>query len=109
MFLTISLNCWILGDDPNELFLVTVPSSEPVVYLKRAIKQADRESLKNVNEKDLVFYKASIFTDDTFMDKVTKITANVDPIHPLTRISDVFTPVLEKQCVYLIVCLISRG
>jgi len=106
---TISLNCWILGDDPNELFVVTVPSSEPVVYLKRAIKQAYRKALKNVDEKNLMFYKTSIFIDDTFMDKVAEITANADPIHPLTRISDVFPPVLDKQCVHLIVCLASRG
>lgn len=105
---TISLNCWILGDDPNELFVVTVPGSDPVVYLKRAIKQADRKALKNVNERNLMFYTASIFTDDTFNDKVAEITANTAPIHPLTRISDVFPPALNKQCVHLIVCLASR-
>jgi serine/threonine protein phosphatase PrpC len=100
---TISLNCWILGDDLKELLLIPVSRDEPFVYVKYAIEKENPESLKNVGRRRIVLHKVSIVRGDAFEDKVSEIIANTDPFRFLTLISDAFPPVVDKQYVYLIV------
>jgi len=35
----LALNCWILGDEPERIFTIEIPSSETVSVLEDAIKK----------------------------------------------------------------------
>jgi Crinkler effector protein N-terminal domain len=35
----LSLNCWIIGDDPDRVFTVKIPQTKNVSILKKLIKE----------------------------------------------------------------------
>ena len=39
----LTLNCWILGDEPGRIFTVEIPGSKTVSILKKAIKEEDKD------------------------------------------------------------------
>jgi hypothetical protein len=60
----LSLNCFILGDDPDRMFTVKIPKTENVSILKKLIKEENPSSLGNIDVKNIDLWQASLPIDD---------------------------------------------
>ena len=59
-----SLNCFILGDDPERTFPVEIPKAKNVSNLKDMIKEKKASRLKDVDASDLDLFYVSFPMDD---------------------------------------------
>lgn len=56
---TLSLNCFLLGDDSTKFFTVKVPKSDNVSILKEMIKEKKACHLAHLDASDLILWKVS--------------------------------------------------
>lgn len=60
----LSLNCFFLGDKPNESSTVKIPETENISILKDLIKERKAHDLDLVDASKLNLFKVSLFVDD---------------------------------------------
>ena len=60
----LSLNCFVLGDDPDRMFTVEIPNNKNVSILKSSIKKEKAPHLDHVAASDLDLWKAEFPIDD---------------------------------------------
>ncbi len=54
---TLSLNCYLLGDDSTKVFTVKVPESDNVSILKEMIREKKARHLAHLDASDLTLWK----------------------------------------------------
>ena len=59
----LSLNCFILGDNPDRTFTVEVPKNKNVSILKKLIKEENPSSLGNIDVKNIDLWQVSFPID----------------------------------------------
>ena len=59
----LSLNCFLLGDEPDRMFTVKIPKTENVSILKDLIKERKSFSLGNVDVTDIELFQVSLSRD----------------------------------------------
>jgi hypothetical protein len=64
--LTLELNCFVLGDDPNRVFPIKIDSTESVGTLKKVIKDKKKPDFDQVPADALKVWKVSIPVDENF-------------------------------------------
>jgi hypothetical protein len=57
----LSLNCWVVGDDAEQVFTVKIPPTENVSILKKMIKDENNFPFP---AKDLLLWKVSLPVDN---------------------------------------------
>ena len=62
--MSLSLNCFVLGDDPDRMFTVKIPKTDNVSILKSSIKKEKASRLKDIDASDLDLWKAEFPIDD---------------------------------------------
>jgi len=62
--MSLSLNCLVIGDDPDRAFTVEIPRIENVSTLKKLIKQKKAPHLDRVAASDLDLWQVSFPIDD---------------------------------------------
>ncbi|KIJ92449.1 hypothetical protein K443DRAFT_135290 [Laccaria amethystina LaAM-08-1] len=60
----LSLNCFVLGDDPDRTFTVKIPKVENVSILKKLIKEEKAPHLDHISASDLDLWQVSFHIDD---------------------------------------------
>ena len=60
----LSLNCFLIGDDPDRMFTVKIPKTDNVSILKSSIKKEKASRLKDIDASDLDLWKAEFPIDD---------------------------------------------
>ena len=60
----LSLNCFLLSDDPDRTFTVKIPKTENVSILKDLIRDKKPSSLGNVDMKNIDLWQVSFPIDD---------------------------------------------
>ena len=60
----LSLNCFLLGDDPDLTFTVEIPKNKNVSILKDLIKEKNPSSLGNIDVKNIDIWQVSFPIDD---------------------------------------------
>jgi hypothetical protein len=63
----ITLNCWVLSDDPARVFSVTIALGESVSGLKKAIKEEKRPDFDSIPADRLDLWKASVRVVEMFL------------------------------------------
>ena len=97
----IHLNCFILGDDPNNVFPVEISESATVGKLKDAIKDKKKITFQGVDADSLVLWKVSISFDE-FEAKLAN-AQNPEDVHgseklkPVDALSEHFLPLEQKR------------
>jgi hypothetical protein len=69
----LSLNCFVLGDDPNRAFTVEIPKVENVSILKDLIKEKKALHFKHVDASDLDLWQVSFPFDDLYLKKLPTV------------------------------------
>jgi hypothetical protein len=62
--MSLSLNCFFLGDDPDRTFTVKIPKNKNVSILKKLIKEEKAPHLDYVAASDLDLWQVSFPIDD---------------------------------------------
>ena len=60
----LSLNCFVLGDDPDRMFTVEIPKTKNVSILKKLIKDEKAAHLEQIDASDLDLWQVSFPIDN---------------------------------------------
>jgi len=103
----LSLFCYILGDDPTNIFCVDIEPSKTVSHLRDAIKAKTSHAFKEVDAKTLKLWKVSIAVDSSFKERIeTSNFVDEDSLQPATRLSKLFSDSpLPEEHVHIVVKL----
>jgi Crinkler effector protein N-terminal domain len=100
----ITLNCWVIGDDPQQVFQVNIKENQTIYSLKRHIKALKNYSLP---ANSLTLWKVSIDFED-FEIKLGSIQQpesvdNAQILWPLEVLAEHFTIPLPPKHIHIIV------
>lgn len=94
---TLSLHCLILGEPRECIFTVEIVSSESVSFLRKAIKEEDQYTLRNVAANQLILYRTSLPNDDKLENKLKYLDFN-ETLQPTSILAKIFTdPPMEDH------------
>jgi len=62
--MSLSLNCFLLGDDPDRIFTVEIPKNKNISILKKLIKEEKAPHLDHVAASDLDLWQVFFPIDD---------------------------------------------
>jgi len=102
----LSLNCFVLGDKPNEMFTVKVPKTDNVSILKKMIKEEKSPDLDHISASKLILTQVSLAVDDGLGEILKGI--ELTPLNPVLPLSQVF-PRVEENHLHVIVQAPSKG
>jgi hypothetical protein len=98
----LELNCFLQGDDAGNVFPVKIARTESVGTLKEAIKEKKLVAFERVDADSLKLWKVSI-SDDGLKENVSNVIRDEEALSPVVQLSDVFTEVLIRKHVHIIV------
>jgi Crinkler effector protein N-terminal domain len=100
----LQLNCWVFGDETQNVFPVKVPKTETVGHLKKAIKE-ENPDFGEIAARSLVLWKVSILANRSLKEEVTKLDLdNTEPLAPLNGLLEVFSiHELNRKRVHVVV------
>ena len=102
----LSLNCFMFGDDPDQMFTVKIPKNENVSILKDLIKEKKALRLGHVNASDLNLWQVSFPIDDL----PSKNPPTVGPrLRSEKLLSDAFPSKLDINRIHIVACVPSQG
>ena len=81
---SLSLNCLILGDEPDKMFNIKIPKTEKVSILKDLIKEKKASRLEHVDASDLDLFQVSLPRGGD-VDAILQNTQPLDSLLPLSR------------------------
>ena len=99
---TLDINCFVLGGDPLQVFAVEIPKTENVSILKDLIKEALSPHLNHVAASELTVWKVSLPVD-TITPELTVDDVEARELHPVKKISSIFSEALVDEHVHILV------
>ena len=102
----LSLNCFVLGDDPDRMFVVEIEKTKSVSILKKLIKEENPSSLGNVDVKNIDLWQTSYLIDDLLY----KTPTTVGPkLRPEKLLSDAFPSELDTNRIHVFARVPGQG
>ena len=101
----LSLNCFVVGDDPDRMFTVEIEKTKNVSILKDLIKEKKAPHLNHVAASDLDLWKVDFPIDDL---PTKKISTDGPKLGPGELLLDVFPPELNIRFIHITV-IYTRG
>jgi hypothetical protein len=98
---SLSLNCFVLGDDLKKVFTVEVQTDKNVSILKRLIRVEKASRFDHVDASDLDLWDVSIPMNDDAGESI-RVVDNSEPLKPLLSLSQVF-PHVEENHLHVVV------
>jgi len=100
----LSLFCYILGDDPNDIFPVEIDSSKSIGNLKDVIKAKKSPTFNNISADKLRLWKVSIAADDVFENSIDGNNfEDTTSLRPTNKLSRVFPEPLLDDHIHIVV------
>jgi hypothetical protein len=88
----LELNCFVQGDDRNQVFSIEIPNNKPISALKKAIKEEQKPTLDHVTADSLQLWKVSIPVDNNSRETLSQIVLrDEEAVSPVKRLTDVFS------------------
>jgi hypothetical protein len=105
----LSLNCFVLGDDPKKIFTVKIPKTDNVSILKKLIKEEKASRLGHVDASDLDLWSVSIPVDCNLNESIGHLRLDgSEQLLPVEELSKVFSDPLKKH-LHVVVKFKSEG
>jgi hypothetical protein len=92
----LSLNCWVVGDSPDEMFTVKIHKTESVSILKKIIKENNANSFGNFDSKQLHLWKVYLPLDNLDMISSLKLENNTKLSPPTRKLSEFFDEAVDE-------------
>ena len=106
----LSLNCFVLGDDPDRFFTVEIPKNKNVSILKDLIKKEKAPHLNHVAASDLDLWKTDFPFDDLHSMSLSSWAPTVEPkLGSGELLLDVFPSELNIKFIHVTVCVPDRS
>ena len=99
----LTINCWVLEDDYNNLFKVEISRNKDVTDLKECIKAKNDHLLKDIDARTLILYKVSIQHSPQLAEHVSALELADLRLNPCDDLSEVFANGLPRKHVHLVV------
>jgi hypothetical protein len=96
----LSLNCWVVGDSPDEMFTVEIHKTDNVSILKEIIKEKNANSFYDFDFRQLDLWRSASLDDLTPNDLRTLVLGPA--LKPLTVLKDLFSSPLDPQKLHII-------
>ena len=96
----VSLNCWIIGDDAEEIFEVKISGGTSVSSLRELVKEKNPNSLRNVDARKLRIWAVDLPIAAAYFDNYRP---RQDALLPITLLSDVIPNPLRRNRLHIIV------
>ncbi|KAH9167869.1 hypothetical protein EDB89DRAFT_1649638 [Lactarius sanguifluus] len=88
----LQLNCFVLGEDRNNIFSVKIPNTENVSSLRRAIKDKNNITFRDVEADTLTLLRVSVPDDDNPKLKLSELDlVDEEQLFPTQVLSNVFS------------------
>ena len=101
---TLSINCFLLGDDSSKIFTVKILETENVSILTRLIKEVQPHRLNHVDPLELIAWKPMMSLPvDTITPELTVDDVEAQQLHPVKKISSIYGKALVDEHVHILV------
>jgi hypothetical protein len=97
---SLSINCFLLGSDPSQVFTVKILKTENVSILKDLIKEEQSPRLNHIVASELTVWKVSLPVD-TIVPELT--VDKSQKLRSVGKISSIFGEALEDEYVHILV------
>jgi hypothetical protein len=84
----LTLNCFVLGDDEDQVFTVKIPKTDNVSILKKLIKEENLHLLAHVDAKDLELWNVSFPIDNLSLMEPSTVTPKLRSNRKLLSFAD---------------------
>ena len=96
---SLSLNCLVLGDDPDKMFTLKIPKTENVSILKSLIKKArENSSFRNVDSKNIDLWSVDFCLDELEVKLVHVNLDNHPELSARMKLSSYFKGTVDDEC-----------
>jgi hypothetical protein len=100
----LQLNCWVFGDDVQQLFCIEIPTTNPVSVLKDAIKNEKEPDLNHVAASSLTLWKVSIPISRYLQQSVAMVDLiDETSLSSVDNLVDVFSDALHRKHLHIVV------
>ena len=90
MSLSLALNCFLVGDDPNQIFTVEIPKNQNVSIFKDLIKKKKFPQYIQIIASNLKIWRVDLPIPD-FLESLEKIKLDdTNSLSPVDVLSEVF-------------------
>ena len=100
--MSLSLNCLVVGDDPDRIFTVEIPKTENVSILKDLIKEKKARHFEHVDASDLDLWQVSFPIDDLETELGNINLARYPKLSPPNKKLTTFFTDTVDECLYVI-------
>lgn len=98
------LFCYVRGDHYTQAFEVKIGKEESVAALKENIKEKAGQTFRDIDDKSLVLWKASVTYNKNLKENVELLDLDYDKsLEPLDSLSDIFSSELEKKSIHVVI------
>ena len=98
---SLSLNCLILGDEPDKMFNIKIPKTEKVSILKDLIKEKKASRLEHVDASDLDLWKVNLYLNE--LEELVDVNLDNDPkLSARRNLSCFFNGTVDDECLHII-------
>ena len=108
MSLSLALNCFLVGDDPNQIFTVEIPKNKNVSNLKSLIKKEKFPQFIHIVASNLKIWRVDLPIPD-FLESLEKIKLDdTNSLSPVDVLSEVFLAPDRKRVHVIIQCPFTK-
>ena len=101
---TLSINCFFLGGDLSEIFTVKILETKNISILKGLIKEELSPCFNHVIASEFITWKLKVSLPvDTITSELTVNDVEAQKLHPLKKISSIFSKALMDEHVHILV------
>ena len=101
--MSLSLNCLVLGDDPERMFIVEIENTEYVSILKDRIKDKNSSSFGNVDSMNIDLWMVDLDMDELGVEPVHVNLDNYPKLSPpRKKLSFFFNGNLDDERLHII-------
>ena len=99
----LSLNCLVLGDEPERVFIVEIEKTKSVSNLKRLIKEESSSSFGNVDAKNIDLWMVDLHLDELGAGPVHVNLDTYSKLSPPRKdLSSFFNGTVDKERLHII-------
>ena len=100
--MSLSLNCLVLGDEPEKMFTVKIDKIENVSILKKLIKEENSFSFSNIDSKNIDLWMVDLCPDELGAESVHVDLDTYNKLSPRTKLLSIFNGTVDDERLHII-------
>lgn len=88
ILVALELYCYVLGDNPSQIFCVKLPNTSNIANLRKVIKAEKSPKFQDVVSDELIIWSAIVPVGPNFTEEIAKALVDKDSLPPLALLSN---------------------